>query len=66
MNPPVADYLITVRNQIPISGNKGVHYVNEPNTFDLVVNATTDVTCLNDTNGTATITQTGSIDYNDI
>jgi hypothetical protein len=33
-----------------------VHYVNEPNTFDLVVNATTDITCLNDTNGTATIT----------
>jgi hypothetical protein len=42
-----------------------VHYVNEPNTFDLVVNATTDITCLNDTNGTATITQTGLIDYND-
>ncbi|MFV8333189.1 T9SS type B sorting domain-containing protein [Flavobacterium sp. GSP14] len=55
-NLPVADYLITVRNLDTNCEIQGVHYVNEPNTFDLVVNATTDITCLNDTNGTATIT----------
>ncbi|MFV8351881.1 T9SS type B sorting domain-containing protein [Flavobacterium sp. XS2P14] len=55
-NLPVGNYEITVKNLDTNCEIQGVHYVNEPNTFDLVVNATTDITCLNDTNGTATIT----------
>ncbi|MBB1193065.1 hypothetical protein DNC80_05195, partial [Flavobacterium sp. SOK18b] len=55
-NLPIGDYNITVRNLDTNCEIRAVHFVNNPNTFDLVVNATTDVTCLNDTNGTATIT----------
>jgi hypothetical protein len=36
-NLPVADYLITVRNLDTNCEIKGVHYVNEPNTFDLTI-----------------------------
>lgn len=55
-NLPIGDYNISVRNLDTGCEVRAVHFVNNPNTFELVVNATTDVTCLNDTNGTATIT----------
>ncbi|CAH0337479.1 hypothetical protein FVB9288_03242 [Flavobacterium sp. CECT 9288] len=55
-NLPIGDYNITVRNLDTGCEIRAVHFVNNPNTFDLVVNATTDITCLNDTNGTATLT----------
>lgn len=55
-NLPIGDYNISVRNLDTGCEIRAVHFVNNPNTFELVANAITDVTCLNDTNGTATIT----------
>ncbi|MFN7099650.1 MAG: T9SS type B sorting domain-containing protein, partial [Flavobacterium sp.] len=54
-NLPIGDYNITVRNLDTGCEIRAVHFVNNPNTFDLVVNATTDVTCLDDNNGTAPV-----------
>ncbi|OOV28741.1 hypothetical protein BXU11_01995 [Flavobacterium sp. LM5] len=55
-NLPVANYLITVKNLDTNCEIIGVHYVNEPNTFDLTIDNVVDVTCLNDTNGSARVT----------
>jgi hypothetical protein len=55
-NLPVADYLITVRNVDTNCEIKGVHYVNEPNTFDLTIDTLVDVTCFGGTNGSANVT----------
>ena len=55
-NLPIADYNITVRNLDTNCEVRAVHFVNNPNTFDLTVDAISDITCLNDTNGIATIT----------
>ncbi|WP_339919617.1 T9SS type B sorting domain-containing protein [uncultured Flavobacterium sp.] len=55
-NLPVADYLITVRNLDTNCEIKGVHYVNEPNTFDVTIDAVVDVTCFGGTTGSANVT----------
>jgi large repetitive protein len=53
---PVANYLITVTNLDTGCSVKSVHYVNEPNTFDLTINGVTDVTCYGGTNGSVNVT----------
>lgn len=55
-NLPVGNYEITVRNLDTNCEIIGVHYVNEPNTFDLIIDNVVDVTCLNGTNGSARVT----------
>ncbi len=55
-NLPVADYLITVRNLDTNCEIKGVHYVNDPNTFDLTIDTIVDVACFGATTGSANVT----------
>jgi gliding motility-associated-like protein len=52
----VADYLITVLNPATGCSIQDVHYVNEPNTFDLTIDTVVDVTCFGGTNGSANVT----------
>lgn len=53
---PVGNYLITVTNTDTGCSVQGVHYVNEPNTFDLTIDTVVDVICLGGTNGSANVT----------
>lgn len=53
---PVADYLITVENLDTGCSIQSVHYVSEPNTFDLTIDNIVDVTCFGGTNGSANVT----------
>ncbi|MFH6970007.1 T9SS type B sorting domain-containing protein [Flavobacterium petrolei] len=53
---PVGNYLITVRNLDTNCEIIGVHYVNEPNTFDLTLDSVVDVTCFSDINGSVNVT----------
>jgi gliding motility-associated-like protein len=53
---PVADYLITVKNLDTNCEIQGIHYVYEPNTFDLSIDTIVDVTCFGGTNGRANVT----------
>ena len=53
---PEGNYEITVRNLDTNCEIIGVHYVNNPDTFDLTIDNVVDVTCLNDTNGSARVT----------
>ncbi|MCZ8229980.1 SprB repeat-containing protein, partial [Flavobacterium sp.] len=55
-NLPVGNYFITVKNLLTNCEIIGVHYVNEPNTFDLTIDNVVDVTCLGGTNGSARVT----------
>ncbi|CAN1488082.1 Gliding motility-associated, C-terminal domain [Flavobacteriaceae bacterium] len=55
-NLPVGNYEITVRNLDTNCEIIGVHYVNEPNTFDLTIDNVVDVTCFTDANGSARVT----------
>lgn len=55
-NLSVGNYEITVRNLDTNCEIIGVHYVNEPNTFDLTIDNVVDVTCLGGTNGSARVT----------
>lgn len=52
----IGNYLIKVRNLDTNCEIIGVHYVNNPDTFDLTIDNVVDVTCLNDTNGSARVT----------
>ncbi len=52
----VGNYSITVVNLDTGCTLESVHYVNNPNTFDLIVDAVIDVTCFNDNSGSVTIT----------
>lgn len=52
----VGDYLITVLNPNTGCSITSVHYVNEPNTFDLNINNITDVSCYGGTNGSVDVT----------
>lgn len=51
----VGNYLITVVNPATGCSVKSVHYVNEPNTFDLTINSVTDVSCFGGTNGSVNV-----------
>ncbi|RYJ53300.1 T9SS type B sorting domain-containing protein [Flavobacterium petrolei] len=53
---PVGNYIITVKNLDTNCEIIGVHYVNEPNTFDLTIDTVVDVTCFSDTNGSVNVT----------
>ena len=53
---PAADYQITVENMDTGCSITRVHYVNEPNTFDLNINNIVDVTCFGGSNGSADVT----------
>jgi gliding motility-associated-like protein len=53
---PIGDYIITVTNPTTTCSIQTVHYVNNPNTFDLTVDSVVDVSCFGGTNGSANIT----------
>lgn len=53
---PVANYLITVKNLDTNCEVQAAHYVNEPNTFDLVIDNIVDLACFADINGSAKVT----------
>nr|WP_315141126.1 T9SS type B sorting domain-containing protein [uncultured Flavobacterium sp.] len=55
-NLPVGNYEITVRNLDTNCEIIGVHYVNNPDTFDLTIDNVVDVTCFGGTNGSARVT----------
>ncbi|MGL2987974.1 T9SS type B sorting domain-containing protein [Flavobacterium sp. RSSA_27] len=55
-NLPVGNYEITVRNVDTNCEITGVHFVNEPNTFDLTIDNIVDVTCFGTTTGSARVT----------
>ncbi|TRX32076.1 T9SS type B sorting domain-containing protein, partial [Flavobacterium sp. ZT3R18] len=53
---PVGSYLITVKNLDTNCEIQNVHYVNEPNTFDLTIDNIVNITCSNLTDGSAKVT----------
>ncbi|TAF68525.1 MAG: chromophore lyase, partial [Flavobacterium sp.] len=55
-NLPVGNYEIAVRNLDTNCEIIGVHYVNDPDTFDLTIDNVVDVTCFGGTNGSASVT----------
>ncbi|WP_064714908.1 SprB repeat-containing protein, partial [Flavobacterium succinicans] len=55
-NLPVGNYFITVKNLLTNCEIIGVHYVNEPNTFDLTIDNVVDVKCLGGADGSAKVT----------
>ena len=52
----VGNYIITVENLDTGCSLETVHYVNNPNTFDLIVDTVINVTCFNDNDGSVSIT----------
>ncbi len=52
----VGDYLITVTNPTTGCSVQTIHYVFDPNTFDLLINNVISVTCFGASNGSADIT----------
>ncbi|MFV5690844.1 T9SS type B sorting domain-containing protein [Flavobacterium sp. LT1R49] len=50
------NYLITVENLDTGCSIQNVHYVNNPNTFDLTIDTIVDVTCFNGNNGSVNVT----------
>lgn len=52
---PIGNYKITVTNLDTGCTLQTVHYVNEPNTFDLAVDTVVDVTCFSASDGSATV-----------
>jgi gliding motility-associated-like protein len=52
----IGDYLITVLNAVTGCSVQTIHYVNNPNTFDLLLNNVVDVTCFGGNNGSVNIT----------
>lgn len=49
----VGDYLISVKNLVTNCLIGEVHYVTEPNTFDIKIDSKTDVSCFGGSNGSA-------------
>lgn len=52
----IGNYIITVQNLDTGCSIQSVHYVNNPNTFDLTVDSVVDVTCFNGNNGSVNVT----------
>ncbi|TYC14144.1 T9SS type B sorting domain-containing protein [Bizionia gelidisalsuginis] len=52
----IGNYSITVTNLDTGCSIENVHYVNDPNTFDLILDTVIDVTCYNDNDGSVSIT----------
>jgi len=71
---PVGNYIITVANLDTGCSLQTVHYINEPNTFDLTIDSVIDVTCFSDSDGSVNVTfidrvptptdESGSFSYN--
>lgn len=53
---PIGDYIITVSNPVTNCSVDKIHYVFDPNTFDLNATAITDVSCFGGANGSVTLT----------
>lgn len=53
---PIADYIITVTNLDTGCIIESVHYVNNPQTFDLIIDNVVNVTCFAGNNGSANVT----------
>jgi large repetitive protein len=53
---PIGDYEITILNTDTGCSIKVIHFVNNPNTFNLVIPTTTPVSCFGGNNGSATVT----------
>ncbi len=53
---PVANYLVTVTNLDTSCSVDYIHYVNEPNTFDLKIENVQNVTCFAGSNGSIDVT----------
>ncbi|WP_372935527.1 T9SS type B sorting domain-containing protein [Seonamhaeicola sp.] len=53
---PIGNYSISVTNLDTNCSLQTVHYVNEPNTFDLDIDSVVDVTCFNDNDGSVDVT----------
>ncbi|MFH6773149.1 hypothetical protein, partial [Gaetbulibacter aestuarii] len=53
---PVGNYIITVVNLDTGCSLQTTHYVSDPNTFDLSVDAVVDVTCFSDADGSVNVT----------
>ena len=53
---PIGNYLITVVNLDTSCSLQTVHYVNNPNTFDLTIDNVIDVTCFSDNDGSVNVT----------
>ncbi|WP_395075259.1 T9SS type B sorting domain-containing protein [Flavobacterium sp.] len=56
VNMPIGDYNITVTNPVTNCSISNIHYVNNPNTFNLSVTNIVNATCFNGSNGSATLT----------
>ena len=52
----VGDYLVTVTNPTTGCSVQTIHYVFDPNTFDLIINNVVNTTCFGGTDGAANIT----------
>jgi gliding motility-associated-like protein len=52
----IGNYIITVKNLDTGCSIQDVHYVSNPNTFDLAISNIVDVTCFGGTNGSTNIT----------
>ncbi|WP_157757585.1 T9SS type B sorting domain-containing protein [Pseudalgibacter alginicilyticus] len=53
---PIGNYSIIVTNLDTNCTLQTVHYVNDPNTFDLTIDSVVDVTCFGDNNGSVDVT----------
>ncbi|WP_299381653.1 T9SS type B sorting domain-containing protein [uncultured Lacinutrix sp.] len=52
----IGNYIISVTNLDTGCTLETVHYVNNPNTFNLIVDSVVDVTCFDDNNGSVNVT----------
>jgi gliding motility-associated-like protein len=53
---PIGNYLATVLNLDTDCTLEAIHYVNDPDTFDLTIDNIVDVTCFSDNDGSAQVT----------
>tara|TARA_R110002050_G_scaffold100607_1_gene208335 strand:- start:14027 stop:24442 length:10416 start_codon:yes stop_codon:yes gene_type:complete len=53
---PIGNYIVTVTNLTTACSLQTVHYVNNPNTFDLTIDSVIDVTCYNANDGSINVT----------
>jgi large repetitive protein len=53
---PIGNYIITVTNLDTDCSLQTVHYVNNPNTFDITIENVIDVTCFSDNDGSVDVT----------
>ena len=53
---PIGDYMITVTNPVTGCSSQTIHYVNDPNTFDIVASNMVNVQCINGNNGSVVLT----------